>query len=75
MLEELVALIIVVQEEEQRSFVCLLIQTTSMLLVQPVQVIFLPYMEQSIRVLMGHLTICKITMSPVLSAMLPPELQ
>ena len=75
MLEELVELPTIIKEEEQRSFVCHLIQTTSMLLVQPVQVIFLPYMEQSIRVLMDHLTICKTTMSPVLSAMLPPELQ
>jgi hypothetical protein len=56
MLEELVGLFMAVQGEEQRSFVYHLIQTTSMLPVQPVQVIFLPYMEQSIKPPMAHIT-------------------
>jgi hypothetical protein len=75
MLEELVEVLMTVQEEEQRRFVCLMIQTTSMLLVQPVQVIILPYTEQNIKPTMDHFTACVSTMSPVLSAMLPPELQ
>jgi hypothetical protein len=75
MLEELVGLPTVLKEEEQRSFVCLSIQTTSMLLVQPVQPSILLYMEQNIKPEMAHIITYLTTMSPVLSAMLPPELQ
>jgi hypothetical protein len=75
MLEELVGPPSIIKEEEQRSFVCHLIQTTSMLLVQPVQPSILLYMEQNIKPEMAHIITYLTTMSPVLSAMLPPELQ
>ena len=75
MLEGLVVLPIIFKEEEQRSFVCLLIQNTSTSLVQPVQLSILPYMELNIKLSMVHTTIYSTKMSPVLSAMLPPELQ
>jgi hypothetical protein len=75
MLEELVGPPSINTEEEQRSFVCLSIQTTSMLLVQPVQPSILLYMEQNIKPEMAHIITYLTTMSPVLSAMLPPELQ
>ena len=75
MLEELVGLLTPIQEEEQRSFVYLLIQITSVLLVQPVHPSILPYMEQSMKLKMAHITFCMTTTSPVLFAMLPPELQ
>ena len=75
MLGELVGVPSTIKEEEQRRFVCLLILTTSMLLDQPVQPSFLLYMEQNIKLAMAHITICLTKMFPVLSAMLPPELQ
>ena len=64
-----------VQEEVQRSFACHLIQTTSTMLVQLVQPSILPYMEQSMKLMMAHIIIFTNTMPPVLSPMLPPELQ
>ena len=54
---------------------CLWILTTSVLLVQPVQPFILIYTEQNIKLSMAHSTIYMTKMSPVLSAMLPPELQ
>ena len=75
MLEELEGLHGMAEEEEQRNFVCLLIQTTLQIHGQLLPLIILLFMEQSIKLSMDPITTYLIIMSPVLSAMLPPELQ
>ena len=73
-LEELGGVTTILKEEELIDCVCLLTLTTLPILDQLLQLIILFYMEQSITLIMAHNTAFMTTMSPVLSAMLPPEL-
>ena len=61
-------------EEGEKSFVCPLILTTSTLSILIAPSIFLLYMVQNMTPSLAHSITQQITMLPVLSAWLPPEL-
>ena len=65
----------VLVEEEEKSFVCRLIPTILTILGQAVHPFTPFYMVENTILLMAHTMTYLITMLPVLSAWLPPELQ